>query len=174
MSSEQEARRFPVGSHLIAFTSFYGGGLFKIIKLRETFFTAAVSTNSHRVSLECLDRPVLSQLTDVDAHVSAAGGEGVVALPVHVQGRSCRGGHTQSVGCTGTGAARGKVKPRPPEWKGNCCLASPVWASQMIVVYSGLKTTQGSESSLSFKNREHHGKHRVSVGVDLLPCLRQR
>ena len=42
------------------------------------------------MSLECLDGPVLSKLTDVDAHVRAAGGERVVALPVHVQGRSLK------------------------------------------------------------------------------------
>lgn len=46
--------------------------------------------NAHRVSLECLNRPVLSQLTDVDAHVCAARGKGVIALPVNIQGRSCR------------------------------------------------------------------------------------
>lgn len=40
------------------------------------------------VSLECLDGSVLAQFAHMNAHVCAAGGEGVVALPVHVQSRS--------------------------------------------------------------------------------------
>lgn len=44
---------------------------------------------SHRVSLEGLDRSVLTQLTHMDAHVCAAGGKRVVALPVYVQSRCC-------------------------------------------------------------------------------------
>jgi len=41
------------------------------------------------VSLEGLDRSVLTQLTHMDTHVCAAGGKRVVALPVHVQSRCC-------------------------------------------------------------------------------------
>lgn len=52
----------------------------------------------YRVSLEGLDGSVLAELTNVDAHVCAAGGERVIALPVHVQSGSCRG--------TGTKASR--------------------------------------------------------------------
>lgn len=44
---------------------------------------------SYRVSLEGLDRSVLTQLTHMDAHVCAAGGKCVVALPVYVQSRCC-------------------------------------------------------------------------------------
>lgn len=49
------------------------------------------------MSLECLDGPVLSKLTDVDAHVRATGGERVVALPIHVQGRRCAGQSREQV-----------------------------------------------------------------------------
>lgn len=41
------------------------------------------------MSLEGLDRSVLTQLTHMDAHVCAAGGKRVVALPVYVQSRCC-------------------------------------------------------------------------------------
>lgn len=44
---------------------------------------------SYCVSLEGLDRSVLTQLTHMDAHVCAAGGKRVVALPVYVQSRCC-------------------------------------------------------------------------------------
>lgn len=52
----------------------------------------------YRVTLEGLDRSVLTQLTHMDAHVCAAGGKRVVALPVHVQSRCCREAETQSLG----------------------------------------------------------------------------
>lgn len=39
---------------------------------------------SYRVALECLDGPVLAQLAHMDAHVCAAGGKCVVALPVYI------------------------------------------------------------------------------------------
>lgn len=42
------------------------------------------------MSLEGLDGSVLAQLANMDAHVCAAGGKRVIALPVHVQSRSCR------------------------------------------------------------------------------------
>ncbi len=42
------------------------------------------------VALECFDWSVLAQFTHVNAHVRAAGGKRVVALPVHIQSRSCR------------------------------------------------------------------------------------
>lgn len=64
--------------------------LYTFVRYKKGDRVIGVLTNAHRVSLECLDRPVLSELTDVDAHICAARGEGVVALPVHVQGRSCR------------------------------------------------------------------------------------
>lgn len=38
----------------------------------------------YRVALEGLDRSVLTQLAHMDAHVCAAGGKRIVALPVHV------------------------------------------------------------------------------------------
>lgn len=38
----------------------------------------------YRVALEGLDRSVLTQLAHMDAHVCAAGGKCIVALPVHV------------------------------------------------------------------------------------------
>lgn len=41
------------------------------------------------MSLEGLEGSVAAETTHVDAHVSAAGGEGGVVLPVHVQGWSC-------------------------------------------------------------------------------------
>ena len=44
------------------------------------------------MALEGLHRPVLAQLAHVDAHVCAAGGKRVVALPVYVQSRGWRGG----------------------------------------------------------------------------------
>lgn len=47
---------------------------------------------AHRVALEGLEGPVAAQATHVDAHVGAAGGEGGVVLPVHVQGRRCVSG----------------------------------------------------------------------------------
>lgn len=43
----------------------------------------------YRVSLEGLDRSVLTQLTHMDAHVCAAGGKRVIALPVYIQSRCC-------------------------------------------------------------------------------------
>lgn len=43
----------------------------------------------YRVALEGLDRSVLTQLAHMNAHVRAAGGKCIVALPVHVQGRRC-------------------------------------------------------------------------------------
>lgn len=96
----------------------------------------------YRVSLECLDRPVLAQLADVDAHVRAAGGEGVVALPVHVERGGCRERNTHTRPSLLRPSRKNtpqtallQARPAyPPEWKGNCCLASPVCASQMIVV----------------------------------------
>ena len=42
------------------------------------------------MTLECLDGSILAQLAHMDAHVRAAGSECVVALPVHVQGRSLK------------------------------------------------------------------------------------
>lgn len=96
MSSEQEANKLPVGSHLMAFTSFCkvtpprGGasaGGFWLWRGRKR-----VRAAPYRVSLEGLDGSVLAQLTNMDAHVCAAGGERVIALPVHVQSRSCGGG----------------------------------------------------------------------------------
>lgn len=50
---------------------------------------------SYRMSLEGLDRSVLTQFTHMDAHVCATGGEGVVALPVYVQGRRCWDAETE-------------------------------------------------------------------------------
>lgn len=44
---------------------------------------------AHRVPLKGLERTLTSQAAHMDAHVSAAGGEGAVVLPVHVQRRSC-------------------------------------------------------------------------------------
>lgn len=41
--------------------------------------------NTDCVSLECLDGSVLSQFTDMNAHVCATRGKRVVALPVHIQ-----------------------------------------------------------------------------------------
>lgn len=41
------------------------------------------------MTLEGLEGPVAAEATHVDAHVGAAGGEGGVVLPVHVQGRRC-------------------------------------------------------------------------------------
>ena len=41
------------------------------------------------MSLKGLEGPVAAEATHVDAHIGAAGGEGGVVLPVHVQGRSC-------------------------------------------------------------------------------------
>lgn len=52
----------------------------------------------YRVTLEGLDRSVLTQLTHMDAHVCAAGGKRVVALPVHVQSRCCWEAETRSLG----------------------------------------------------------------------------
>ena len=52
----------------------------------------------YRVSLEGLDRSVLTQLTHMDAHVCAAGGERVVALPVDIQSRCCWEAETESLG----------------------------------------------------------------------------
>lgn len=87
------------------------------------------------MSLEGLEGPVAAETTHVDAHICAAGGEGGVVLPVHVQGWSC--GTLSFV--TQPPAHRTALFPPQheralPEWKGNCCLASPVCASQMIVV----------------------------------------
>lgn len=42
------------------------------------------------VALECLDWSVLAKFTHMNAHVCAAGGKRVVALPVHIQSWSCR------------------------------------------------------------------------------------
>lgn len=42
------------------------------------------------MALECLDWSVLAQFTHMNAHVCAAGGKRVVALPVHIQSWSCR------------------------------------------------------------------------------------
>ena len=38
------------------------------------------------MALEGLEGPVAAEATHVDAHVRAAGGEGGVVLPVHIQG----------------------------------------------------------------------------------------
>lgn len=105
--------------------------------------------------LEGLQRPVTAEATHVDAHVRAAGGEGGVVLPVDVQGRRCvnsfiylflKAEHTVALMRRFLSAAgQGDVQKTTvfcikqqvwsvPEWKGNCCLASPVCASQMIVV----------------------------------------
>lgn len=181
----------------------------------------------YRVALEGLDRSVLTQLAHMDAHVCAAGGKCIVALPVHVQSRRCgREGklraamnrlqilfyllfwftpiftkirftgenlawlaifvllkaeqtthkyiikvHTctsimiyniyknihrtrvfsvvstaifkkvQTVACIWDCQVRFLktfkwwLHHHLPEWKGNCCFASPVWASQIIVVW---------------------------------------
>lgn len=43
----------------------------------------------YRVALEGLDRSVLTQLAHMDAHVCAAGGKRIVALPVDVESRRC-------------------------------------------------------------------------------------
>lgn len=96
ISSEQEARRFPVGSHLIAFTSFWKqtgdeGQLKHYICERCVLLweDAHEHKSTHCVSLECFNGSVLPQFTDVDAHVCTTGGERVVTLPVHVKCRSC-------------------------------------------------------------------------------------
>lgn len=137
MSSEQEASKLPVGSHLMAFTSFYKiktllscedmylktitnfhqmlqWVTFRIhisyptmLQVQECIQKVSLSlpvrkhTHTHtvvlsyRVSLEGLDRSVLTQLTHMDAHVCAAGGKRVVALPVYVQSRCCWGAETE-------------------------------------------------------------------------------
>jgi len=41
------------------------------------------------VSLECFDGAVTAESADVNTHVRAAGGEGSVVLPVHVESRGC-------------------------------------------------------------------------------------
>lgn len=41
------------------------------------------------MALESLEGPVAAKATHVDAHVCAAGGEGGVVLPVHIQRWSC-------------------------------------------------------------------------------------
>lgn len=43
----------------------------------------------YRMALEGLEGPVAAEATNVDAHVCAAGGEGGVVLPVHIQSWSC-------------------------------------------------------------------------------------
>lgn len=131
MSSEQDASRFPVGSHLIALTSFWGGenrewrvtspqkgaemnksntdtcsAILSLLQLSGragcfhfNIWSSCRNKPIHQilhldedekwktdcVSLECLDGSVLSQLTDMNTHVCATRGEGVVALPVHIQ-----------------------------------------------------------------------------------------
>lgn len=53
------------------------------------------------MSLEGLEGSVAAETAHVDAHVRAAGGEGGVVLPVHVQGWSCGTPHSL-VGPTST------------------------------------------------------------------------
>lgn len=48
-----------------------------------------VRTGAYCVSLEGFDGAVAAESADVDAHVCAAGREGRVVLPVHVQGGGC-------------------------------------------------------------------------------------
>lgn len=122
MSSEHEANKLPVGSHLMAFTSFFSmiqkkkhirclwmhlnsinnclrssgeWQCFMNWSVFRWFPFLSLTKNTHngklpyRVSLEGLDRSVLTQLTHMDAHVCAAGSKCVVALPVHVQSWCC-------------------------------------------------------------------------------------
>lgn len=66
---------------------------------------------SYRVTLEGLDGPVLAQLTHMDAHVGAAGGKRVVALPVHIQSRGCR-----EAGVRVRGQGSGRQNTRRGTW----------------------------------------------------------
>lgn len=85
----------PDGSHLMALTSFCRAqtSLVSLISWRGGVGGGGTTTRQkepfYRVSLEGLEGPVAAQATHVDAHVCAAGGEGGVVLPVHVQSWSC-------------------------------------------------------------------------------------
>lgn len=57
------------------------------------------------MSLEGLDRSVLAKLANMDAHVRAAGGKRVIALPVHVQSGSCQETETETKGLKTAAAA---------------------------------------------------------------------
>lgn len=64
-----------------------------------------------------------------------------------------------------------------PEWKGNCCLASPVWASQMIVVCRDTQTCTVTEHQLDPFTHELHAtrvrvRHRVGWFTLSTPALR--
>lgn len=77
---------------------FQNRGAFRGFLLRSLTESSYTGVLPYRVSLEGLDRSVLTQLTHMDAHVCAAGGKRVVALPVDIQSRCCWEAETESLG----------------------------------------------------------------------------
>lgn len=112
-------------------------------------------------------------------HISVLQEANVLLLCQSTSNAGAVGDRRQSWGCqqtqtpTHTLTSVMRREAPVPEWKGNCCLASPVWASQMIVVCQD--TNKGRSYSWMRENYLTGADFKKSLWITLsTPALRMK